>query len=126
MSNRALDALFAERVLGCKLIKYLGDYSCASCGHNVLGGPDADALLYFTSSLDAAWAGVEKVRNRGLFADRSFILCVPVEGRPEAKFIFARDAESVRASAPTPALALVKACLLAVGVTQAEIDDATA
>ena len=99
--SRKLDALFAVEVLGEP-----STYFSASPGP--------------TTSLDAAWPGVEKVGGDaslntcwcGDFPDRHF----EAELTPYAAYM---------AEAPTPALALVKACLLAVGVTQVEIDDAS-
>lgn len=67
---------------------------------------------------------MEKVVNGGLFADRQLTLVKPVGEPCGAVVSFARDCDSVSTLASTPALALVKACLLAVGVSQEEIDEA--
>jgi len=67
----------------------------------------------YCESLDAAWRGVEKLV------------------RDEWGFSLEDDASQwvvevgmYRATAATPALAVVKACLLAAGVTQEEIEEA--
>lgn len=101
MANRRLDAMFAERVLGIEV---------------------DDAPHKYTQSLDAAWSGVERTMHRGLFADALFNMKSGSHSPWVVSFSFARSMHSVTATGATPAIAVVKACLLACGVTQEEID----
>ena len=62
MGNRRLDALFAERVLGCKV----RDRSCGCYHLDHAQRNDEDfvvsaGLPSYTTSLDAAWQGVERL-----------------------------------------------------------------
>jgi len=125
MSNRKLDALFAERVLGDPKPDW-------QCKHNLDRSSPGRAWVCvsdphecehdwrpakFTTSLDAAWPGVEKL-----------------DAPTFVKFWFGYEDRDIRAEIDTdstyegigdhPALALVKARLLSVGVTQEEIDAA--
>jgi len=125
MTNRKLDALFAERVLGDPKPDW-------QCKHNLERSSPGRAWVCvsdpnecehdwrpakFTTSLDAAWAGVEKFND-----PRMGVTTLSIEHTSTGKWR-AYVSDSV-ARESTPALALVKACLLAVGVTQEEIDAA--
>jgi hypothetical protein len=92
---RHIDALFAERVLGLKIVT----------AHR------------YTRSIDAAWGGVTKHSwfggVEGPFAENNDYLATVYADRSEAPFV--KDAAH-------PAEALVLACLRAVGCTEAEIE----
>lgn len=114
MSLRHVNALFAERVLG-QTDWYLSDRSKG--GYASKMNP-YQSLPDYTSSLDATWAGVEKVN-----------LPVAVEYWPSGATCFRITKGGAQVGFEMelePAEALVKALLLAVGVTQAEIDAAVA
>ena len=131
--GRDLDALFATRVLGLDLsVECEGwqdedstHWRCDSCGHRGMWGEDFKHTVqprHYTQSLDAAWAGVEKVSSRTtlecLHRHRGDYRCHAAVRIPcESDYLTYDSAE-----ASHPALALVKACLLAVGVSQEEID----
>ena len=109
--SRKLDALFAERVLGWT-------HHPGGCAES-----DPDCMLdsfgdhryagYYTTSLDAAWEGVEKLGWQYVDLD-----CLSASGTwmVNNEYNQAKD----------PAEALVLACLRAVGVTKAEIEAAQA
>lgn len=138
MNNRKLDALFAERVLGCKPL-WVEDWVYCGCGDGFLHSASSSTTVLdeYTTSLDAAWEGVEK-----LDADWNFHL-FRVEngdlgtgwhaelsdhrpsGLPEDEAYGGRWIVH-RATDPTPALAIVLACLRAVGVSEEEIREASA
>ena len=107
MSLRDLDALYAERVLR-ETVKWSGDVPLLPC---------------YTQSLDAAWTGVEKRLERnpdftlGHDRDKTWYAIFGVDGDTDQDTVWSE-------MQATPALALVKAALLASGVTQDEIDNA--
>ena len=114
--SRGLDALFAERVLGWERSSQ-GINWCEN-GEPVAMASGPINRFCPTKSLDAAWAGVEKIGKNDFCLER-FASWWRASVNPSATHEeFVVD--------DTPALALVKACLLAVGVTQKEIDDAEA
>ena len=128
MSNRKLDALYAERVLELE-VKW------PAPEHTIPPGPylvESDAsgahtidLPHYDLSLDAAWPGVEKVDSISI--DGPIGPCVEKQWCVSAEQIHAVDGQSscgVSYTAYAAALtrALVCALLLAVGVTQDEID----
>ena len=120
--SRKLDALFAERVLGLEVEVRQFPRSTFLGGGTVSDYAAMDGWLpSYTSSLDAAWAGVEKRRGSELFTHH-FSLSYEDTGMYRAEFIFPRDGQAFKVFDSEPALALVKACLLAVGVSQEEID----
>lgn len=116
--SRRLDALFAERVLGevrtdpgvrCPSdINRLSPGGCWVCYSDPWEPGDWRPMKY-TQSLDAAWLGVEKVGNWAY---------VDFDHLSACNEWMCNGAQGV-----TPAAALVRACLLAVGVSQEEIDD---
>lgn len=175
MSNRKLDALFAERVLGCRV--HYGPDPCPVCKgtkieptstayawrvpidgpspgyyHAKAGDPcfqckgkgevnwngdgpvcrckganhddDRGDLNYYTTSLDAAWEGVEKTgwgEVTGPFAgrapDRRYQADIQRSDSPHPE-------SWITTTAPHPALAIVLACLRAVGTSEEEIEEA--
>lgn len=132
---RRLDALFAERVLGCKVVY---DWSLPNkdhdpgCGCNgnphsnsntALGDTGSWDLAYYTRSLDAAWEG-------GLFCHVSYsdnpampkyLAMASTGGRDRQRGEPFATGEG--RSDDHPAEALVLACLLAVGVSEDEPKD---
>ncbi len=118
MSNRKLDALYAERVLEWDLTEDGLIRIVRERGEKIYDVPN------FTKSLDAAWPGVEKIisdrkaefslSSEHFYKDANWAAMFSWPGRDEIADVYTVH----------PALALVKACLLAVGVTQEEIDDA--
>lgn len=119
--SRRLAAMFAERVLGWTYKTY-PDGVCPHIKH----WSDADGNLRlrsdmrFTASLDLAWKGVEKLAGPKLasvdFVDTASGWC--------CDFSWGIDNGAEVEFCTSPAAALVKACLLAVGVTQQEIEEA--
>jgi len=136
MISTKLNALFAEKVLGWRDVRtlqggnvYFGEPLCTD-GTYIRDKPSIETdtvpshysrVPEFTTSLDAAWAGVEKVgavavkisngRDNNKLCELSFRLTHP------------RHRLSPPTLGSTPALALVKACLLAVGVGQKEMEE---
>jgi hypothetical protein len=104
---RKLDALFAERVLGLKVHPTLGYEE-----HNML---PPIPLRPYTSSLDAAWEGVERCA-RG--EDPAAILTF--YRHPDQLMVELCDRGRGRAT-DNPALAIVLACLRAVGCSEEDI-----
>jgi len=134
---RRLDALFAERVLGCKVNDPGGHVelicTCKRDGGNwPLGGgklfrhgtgPVEGGFLFnhlpsYTRSLDAAWEGAANLRGE-LFSYG--IELGWMDGLAMATMMFPRDGLRFSASASHPAEALVLACLRAVDVTEEKI-----
>ena len=101
MSNRRLDALFEERVLGVTFNDSANPFRM---------------MPNYTTSLDAAWVGVEKVPLPAEF----WITRDEDDGMFWVSFH--RNSKKHESCEDHPALALVKALLYAVGVTQEEID----
>ncbi len=122
MSNRKLNALFAERVLGWTVHHYEKDDVWFWYPKNSKEYWHFPKGNQFTESLDAAWPGVEKI-----ISDRKgdFTLSKPEfeHGKWSAMCAWLSGdlIEACDVSAPR---AVVKLCCLAVGVTQAEIDGA--
>ena len=110
--SRKLDALFAERVLGWNRIRNDDDHPF---------GPETPS---FTTSLDAAWQGVEKAETT--IDDRPVILKFRQVGGEWSLFWgFDKNEEFIWVhGCSTPALALTKALLLAAGVSEEEIREA--
>jgi|SRR6185436_3770835 len=123
---RRLDALFAEKVLGCKVAvdPLDGESILFQIEHDLWGKIPA-----YTRSLDAAWEGVEAVTKGSL------LLCLESgttdgphspTGKDE-RFYFAAWSDyrpeecGERIEADHPAEALVLACLRAVGVSEEEL-----
>jgi len=126
--TRKLDALFAERVLGCN-VEWVEVWPRCECGHREHSN-DADSnmdgdLWHYTESLDAAWQGVERTNAETLTLDRMadewdcelYGPCTYERGEPMSEW-------ATSGRAPTPALAIVLACLRAVGVAEQEIEEA--
>ena len=116
MSERHLDAMFAERVLGWKLTPGHEPY-WYDAEHN----KKWDATFWHPhASLDAAWQGVEKIRFDG------WTLKIIVIG--EFCEVIADHYQKARHFLRVPvaqtALAIVKACLLATGDTEPQINEA--
>ena len=123
---RRLDALFAERVLGCK-IEYDNDGDpCCRCTLDVLAAPhgqhDSDGPFWpeiqcYTRSLDAAWEGADRhgwdvsLTTRGRL---DMFTTVDVIG-------YESDTHGHSREVAHPAEALVLACLRAVGVEESEL-----
>ena len=101
MSNRKLDALFEERVLGVTF--------------NASANPFREMPSY-TGSLDAAWPGLLRANVLP-----SAVTFVPTHAG-EWTCCFSWPDESCSSTGSTPALAFVTNCLLSVGVSQDEID----
>jgi hypothetical protein len=121
---RRLDALFAERVLGCKVRwRELSDgepeCDCAVAAHDVKDerGDAIGRLLPYTRSLDAAWEGAKRgdwfIGVEGPFADSNVYLATIHTDCSETGF---------HEEADHPAEALVLACLRAVGVDESELE----
>ena len=122
---RRLDALFAERVLGCK-IEYDNDGDpCCRCALDVLAAPhgqhDSDGPFWpeiqcYTRSLDAAWEGV---------GDHEIQLGTDWEVKGRWRCYYDPDWQCGGADLTTygahPAEALVLACLRAVGCSEEEL-----
>jgi len=125
---RRLDALFAEKVLGCKILKDdSGDFVCG-CADAIdfpHGSKDGDGapiwpeIRAYTRSLDAAWEGMQQLHldyseNRKIWDDTG-------DGsKPYGALIEGAKGKGF-AKADHPAEALVLACLRAVGVSEEEL-----
>ncbi len=133
--SRSLDALFAERVLGFTVrqqeivtpvpnVFYGGPndgwyMTHAARGHVLAAGGDFLTVPEFTQSLDAAWAGMEKLDIFSIEFDK------PInEWECEIGYFDGPNSRTDVGYGLIPALTLVKACLLAVGVSQEDIDAA--
>ena len=127
---RRLDALFAERVMGCKVI--FGAYSvdgqkrgeCGCPGHKHGEWDESDmshypTLPHYTRSLDAAWEGAQ------MRFDWWVLRKITSRGHPENDLFFIAEVgkrqEKGEYSADHPAEALVLASLRAVGVEESEL-----
>lgn len=143
--SRNLDALFAERVLGFIVVKRLvvtpGAWSRHPASPNdgwyMRHPPDRGHILAeggdglvppYTTSLDAALAGVKKV-----FIDHFNLDWMRCLGKWCASThcldchtdrCLSECVDFVWVERPTPAAAVVVACLLAAGVPEREIEDA--
>ena len=125
---RRLDALFAEGVMGCKVI--FGAYSvdgqkrgeCGCPGHKHGEWDESDmshypTLPHYTRSLDAAWEGADRhgwdvsLTTRGRL---DMFTTVDVIG-------YESDTHGHSREVAHPAEALVLACLRAVGVEESEL-----
>ena len=122
--NHKLNALFAEKVLGCTHGSECSGVNCWYIG---------DDIGDYCTSLDAAWSGVEKVMGLGWHisiedTDKGAVVvtlwqgldCVSADMMETESGPFPISQEI----GPFP-ISLVKVCLLAVGVTQEEIDEIT-
>jgi len=132
--SRRLDALFAERVLGCSVAMRTDQYGHIheECGCKPMKHVDESydyvpALAPYSENLSAAWGGVEKVGwcelsgpHRGAVSDGREPYWARVEPRDAAVD------DSVDVHAGSPAMAVVLACLRAVGVSEEEIAAAEA
>lgn len=123
MGNRKLDALFAEKVLGIEAVqstKGLGGHDYRQL--TAYSGVAVMQLIpEYTQSLDAAWTGVEKLDGSFYFQVRGacnhcFTSSVKWSDHGHDGKLWNEVYDD------PPAMALSKACLLAVGVTQEEID----
>lgn len=130
-AGRELDALVAEKVMGCRVQHWSGynspgTYRCG-CGvvcaypHGVKdreGQLDGD-LAYYSTDIAAAWEVVEKLRERGLHLDiNNRQACDGVDdmgGAWWAEFASADYAVGGQAFADTAPLAICRAALAAVG-----------
>jgi len=126
---RKLDALFAEKVLGCKVGKMVTlvattserDEPLVCCCYGI-PRPHGRPLLPYTRSLDAAWEGAVKLQCGGhnlvmLRSDsewRADQLCYATVSSDD-------DPATDWTYCPHPAEALVLACLRAVGVKDDEL-----
>ena len=129
--SRRLDALYAERVLGCTPRTYRNpehgalvgpECGCEDHGHWDERCDRGSDLPLYSEDLDAAWGGVEKVGwcelsgpHRGAESDGREGYWARVEPCDAAGH------DSVDVHAVSPALAVVLACLRAVGVSEEEI-----
>ena len=133
--HRRLDALFAERVLGCKVIQYGGDPCCGCTIDHPHGDWDNCCEMHhrrlspYTRSLDAVWEGLYDASGRAESFNRFGAVfsegwrVIESTGKPH------RDCNAIIGHTDTglnwsahPAEALVIACLRAVGVSEEEID----
>ena len=114
---RRLDALFAEKVLGCKVAvdPLDGESILFQIEHDLWGKIPA-----YTRSLDAAWEGATKI---GFFSLEYFADTRKTTANVEPAHIhFRKDGEHGQSgSIDHPAEALVLACLRAVGVSEEEL-----
>jgi len=137
--SRRLDALFAERVMGRIVTHSVIHRQGASddgwawehpvgVGHILMEG-GLNPLHSYISDLSAAWVGVEKLlavdpldRQRW----EGFALRLE-DDSPVQWYAYGESRSATKrdhASASTPALAVVLACLRAVGVSEEEIQQA--
>ena len=116
---RRLDALFAERVLGCKVDCSSATPYCDCADPGKHGGDnDGLRLAHYTRSLDAAWEGATHLRGE-LFTYE--IGMTWMDGSVRSMIRFPRDGVHHHADASHPAEALVLACLRAVGVGESDL-----
>ena len=108
MTDRELDALVAEKVMGLRIGKFQADH-CDDCG------PER-----YSTSIAAAWEGVEKMRARD-----ERLTFFEMGSEPKGKlyycqFDFWKEPDAAYATAtakdPSPARAICLAALKAVGV----------
>lgn len=104
--SRALDALFAERVMGWPL----ADGSAWDESGTRLFSP--------STSLDDAWKGVERLADGSTFHP-----ALSRQGSPMGE-VWAFSIREVYAVDTSPARAITRACLLAAGCTPEEIAEA--
>lgn len=125
---RRLDALFAERVSGCKVKN--GCCACELKKHGIWNEGSMERfgdLPHYTRSLDAAWEGVRPALTPKywLTGPAHFYLWFEgmslESGESKASFGSPCGRFNVEAKAMHPAEALVLACLSAVGVTEEEL-----
>ena len=114
MSRRKLDVMFAERVLDFDvvdgaIVNDISPYAKKGTFPLAPGSKPRWKIPPYTESLDAAWTGVEKMVWPSNVSAVQIVCGGQLRGRAVDKVV---------------ALALVKACLLASGVTQTEIDAA--
>lgn len=123
---RRLDALFAEKVLGCNSHEYEADVYCAcpNFDHNI----DVEghvALAHYTRSLDAAWEGATRfapiLLTKPSTEWRAWIKVQWGDHIATPKGIGPCVMAEVIARADHPAEALVLACLRAVGGGEEEL-----
>lgn len=123
---RRLDALFAEKVLGCEI--YTMPYQDLLSGEPVRepmiqrGDQHLGGLPLYTRSLDAAWAGMNESCSSWALYRRD------QRPRPERYDYIAeihRGPDTFTGSGSHPAEALVLACLRAVGVPEEELQEAS-
>ncbi len=117
---RRLDALFAERVLGCK-VSDTGYACCCNdsprhCDDECIGG--GNDLREYTRSLDAAWEGLMKFGWEVELSRRE------TTDLWKCRLLFEGEhRESVSSGVfAHPAEALLLACLRAVGVSEEELN----
>ena len=120
---RRLDALFAERVLGCKVLAH-EPYE-ATCGCEEAWGPHVGdrgvGFIAYTRSLDAAWEGATKIGweiefDRLQDTDLWKVWLLTTNDGGVSGQHFRSGAEHSH-----PAEALVLACLRACGVGEEEL-----
>jgi len=123
---RHVDALFAEKVLGhtlhevdCPLMNTT-DYWPNLAWYVGEGMATEQFLPKYHQSLDAAWPGVEKIINYGL----NWSVWISFHANGHRVKVREGMIDRFEAHEPTPALAIVKACLLSMGVTEQEIKEA--
>ena len=126
---RRLDALFAEGVMGCKVI--FGAYSvdgqkrgeCGCPGHKHGEWDESDmshypTLPHYTRSLDAAWEGAETLCKR---TGPPEVGLVGLRFGGASDLAYHATVSGTPVGAPHPAEALVLACLRAVGCSEEEL-----
>lgn len=124
--SRRLDALFAERVLGCKpawqAVDGPNEAPLCQCG-NYSHGYGA-CLPHYTTDLSVAWEGVEHILDKD--SNATFSLLAHYWSKYEARFRFKEIGESAEGHTndDSPAFAIVLACLRAVGVSEEKIKEA--
>lgn len=77
-AGRKLDALVAEKVLGCKVVRYSEMSAGCDCPHFPHSADTSDELKYYSNNLAVAFEVVEKMRQDGF----SFKAWQPAIGLP--------------------------------------------
>lgn len=120
---RHLDALFAEKVLGCKVGKYGNEPSCdcnLNCPHGEYDnccGDNRKRLARYTRSLDAAFEASKILGAccRKIDCDHDYLYRAAIYRDED------HEVQCCGRSKDHPAEALVLACLRAVGVNEEEL-----
>jgi hypothetical protein len=123
--SRKLDALIAERVMGARVV-YKSAGSNTYLPHSVWNDGGADTvtpLAYYSTDIAAAWQVVEALANRGIHVGSLYRLTDRVWACTFHNRAHDKDDEWTGISIKPP-VAICKAALLSVGVSQAEIDAA--